>query len=328
MDQADLWAGKTFGAQVVRDGFGKADAVYTFNTAALEILSAARRRGLFTVLEQTIVPRAIEEALLAEGQVRYVGWEPERLKSAAVAALAQREREEWEQADMIVCGSEFVRNGIQKCGGPVDRCIVVPYGVDSRFSRGIRERRGEPLRVLTVGQVGLRKGAGCALEVAKVLRGVAEFRWVGQVSLLDAARAEMGRYIELTGVVARNDIMKHYDWADVFFLPSICEGSAIVTYEALSSGLPVVTTPNAGSTVRDGEDGFIVPIYDVPAMAGRLRQLDKDRTLLDQFSKAAVIHSGELSLAAYQKRFLRLLSPTVDQRRRRPSLEAERSGHV
>jgi glycosyltransferase involved in cell wall biosynthesis len=236
------------------------------------------------------------------------------MRNAAAAALAQREKEEWEQADVIVCGSEFVRDGIQRCGGPAERCIVLPYGVDSYFAPSLRERSSGPLRVLTVGHVGLRKGAGCALEVAKALQGIAEFRWVGPVSLLDRARAEMARYVELTGTVARHDIMQHYTWADVFFLPSICEGSATVTYESLACGLPVVTTPNAGSTVRDGVDGFIVPIYDVPAMTERLRQLHEDRALLARFSQAAVDRSQELSLAAYRKRFLHALSPTADER--------------
>lgn len=303
-----LWAGKSFGERVVRDGFGNAAAVYVFNTAAFEILSAARKRGLFTVMEQTIVPRAIEEALLADGRSRYPGWEPECLKSGAAEALAQREKAEWEEADMIVCGSEFVRDGVRRCGGPVERCVVVPYGVDSHFAPGTHEPSENRLRVLTVGHVGLRKGAGCALEVAKALHGIAEFRWVGLVTLLDEARAKVARHIDLTGPVARSDIRKHYAWADVFFLPSVCEGSATATYEALACGLPVVTTPNAGSTVRDGVDGFIVPVYDVPAMVERLRQLHDDRTMLARLSQAAALRSVDLSLAAYQDRLLEALS--------------------
>jgi glycosyltransferase involved in cell wall biosynthesis len=312
IDQVHLWAGKTFGEKVVRSGFGEASAVYAFNTAGLEILSAARRRGLFTVLEQTIAPRFVEEDLLADAEARYSGWEPKRLKGAGTAALAQREREEWEQADLIVCGSDFVKDGIERYGGPVERCVVMPYGVDSNFAPRIGERREGPLRVLTVGQVGLRKGAGSVLEVAKALGGMAEFRWVGPVSLLDDARAEMARHVELTGTVARTDIMKHYAWADVFFLPSICEGSATATYEALACGLPVVTTPNAGSTVRDGVDGFVVAIYDVSAMAKRLRQLHEDRSLLRRLSQAAALQSEEVSLTAYQQRFLRLLLPAAE----------------
>ena len=50
-------------------------------------------------------------------------------------------------------------------------------------------------------------------------------------------------------------------------------------YEALAAGLPVVTTPNAGSVVRDGVEGFIVPAGDVEAFTERIHQLVRDRDL-------------------------------------------------
>ena len=56
--------------------------------------------------------------------------------------------------------------------------------------------------------------------------------------------------------------------ADVFVFPSLFEGSAVVTYEALACGLPSVVTPAAGSVVRDGVEGFLVAPRDVDG-AGR-----------------------------------------------------------
>ena len=64
--------------------------------------------------------------------------------------------------------------------------------------------------------------------------------------------------------------------ADVFVFPSLFEGSAVVTYEALACGLPSVVTPNAGSVVRDGLEGFVVPPRDVEALAARMEQLGDD----------------------------------------------------
>lgn len=302
-----LWAGTAFGNRVARDGFGTAGAVYTFNTAALEILRAAQRRGLFTVVEQTIAPRALEEDLLAAEQARFPHWDPQDQHGYATEATITREADEWALADVIVCGSEFVRNGIAACGGPVERCTVIPYGMDGRFSLPRRYPCPGLLRVLTVGQVGLRKGAAYALETARLLQGVAEFRWVGPISVTAQAQAQLAEYVQLTGAVPRSRILQHYDWANVFLLPSICEGSATVTYEALSCGLPVVTTPHAGSTVQDGVDGFIVPVRDSEAMADRLRQLHEDRKLLARMSAGAIESARELSLAAYQERLLRAL---------------------
>ena len=48
----------------------------------------------------------------------------------------------------------------------------------------------------------------------------------------------------------------------MFVLPSLAEGSAEVTYEAIAAGVPVVTTRAAGSVVRDGIEGRIVPERD------------------------------------------------------------------
>jgi hypothetical protein len=107
-----LWAGRRFGELVTRDGFGNAGAVYAFNTAAQEIFRAAKQQGLVTVLEQTIAPRALEEELLAEEHRRFPKWELENNHGAATSETIERERVEWSLADLIICGSEFVRRGV------------------------------------------------------------------------------------------------------------------------------------------------------------------------------------------------------------------------
>jgi len=60
-----------------------------------------------------------------------------------------------------------------------------------------------------------------------------------------------------------------------------------VTYEAMACGLPVVTTPNAGSVVRDGVEGFIVSIRDPDALAERIDQLRSDADLRREMGYAA-----------------------------------------
>ena len=94
---------------------------------------------------------------------------------------------------------------------------------------------------------------------------------------------------------------------DVFLLPSICEGSATVIYEALAAGLPVICTPNAGSVVRDGVDGFIVPIRDPDAIMEKLEQLATNAQLLAQMSENARRRAGEYSIDAYGERLKEVL---------------------
>ena len=170
-----LWAGREFCRLSVAQGFGAAGAVFTYNSAGLELLQAAKIKGLKTVMEQTIAPKRIETEILLEEFARYPDWEAAQGRDELAAEYGQREAAEWQAADLILCGSEFVAEGIARCGGPVGKCAVVPYGVDmpepkSEIRNPKSEIRDRPLRVLTVGTVGLRKGSPYVLAAAKQLK--------------------------------------------------------------------------------------------------------------------------------------------------------------
>jgi len=62
---------------------------------------------------------------------------------------------------------------------------------------------------------------------------------------------------------------------DVFVFPSLFEGFGLVLLEAMAMGLPVITTPHTAGPdlIREGMEGFIVPIRHSTAIAERLEQL-------------------------------------------------------
>jgi glycosyltransferase involved in cell wall biosynthesis len=303
----DLWAGRHFSELVVRYGFGNARGLIAFNGAGLEQLRAARRAGLWTMVEQTIAPRTVLDRLLTEEHEAFPAWAAPPADDLYASEFAEREREEWEAADVVLCGSEFVREGIAKTGGPVSRCVVVPYGVDARFSVPSRRPHDGPLRVLTVGEVGLRKGSPYVLAAALRLAGRAVFRMVGPWGVQSAALAALGASIELTGPVPRANMGPQLAWADVFLLPSICEGSAIAVYEALAAGLPVVCTSHTGSVIRDGVEGFVVAVRDVEAIASWLEILATDKDLRMEMSDKARERASDFTLDGYARRLLAVL---------------------
>jgi len=72
--------------------------------------------------------------------------------------------------------------------------------------------------------------------------------------------------VEWVGAV--QDVRPYLERAHVFVLPSYREGTPRSTLEALSMGMPVVTTDAVGcrETVRDGANGFVVPVADGRAL--------------------------------------------------------------
>jgi glycosyltransferase involved in cell wall biosynthesis len=95
-----------------------------------------------------------------------------------------------------------------------------------------------------------------------------------------------------------------YAWADGYVLPSICEGSATVTHEALATGLPVVCTPNMGSVVQDdGIDGFMVPVRGSDSIAQKLDFL-RNEDFLACMSENARARAAEFTLNEYSQRLI------------------------
>ena len=93
-----------------------------------------------------------------------------------------------------------------------------------------------------------------------------------------------------------------YQDADVFVYPSLHEGSAFAVFEALASGLPVICTPNTGSVVRDGTDGFLVPVRDVETLMARIERLYREPDLRAAMAISARARAEDFTWAHYGDR--------------------------
>jgi glycosyltransferase involved in cell wall biosynthesis len=78
-----------------------------------------------------------------------------------------------------------------------------------------------------------------------------------------------------------SELIKLYQQATVFALPSVEEGFGMVIIEAMACGVPVVATRCGGpdSIITDGKDGYLVPMNDAPAMADAITRLCTDGEL-------------------------------------------------
>lgn len=319
MTTVHLWAGESFNRLIVTHGMGGANAVYTFNSAGLELMKEAKSRGLKTVMEQTIAPQVTERELLDPEFAKFSEMRGKIEPINSWQRFADREAAEWEAADLILCGSQFVVDGIRTAGGPAEKAMIVPYGIDlTHFKPPTRlKQHDSTLNVLFVGEVGIRKGAHYLIEAARLLEKShpkIHFNLVGTIALPANVCASLPANIQLSGPIPRAEIREQFALADVFCLPSLCEGSATVVYEALAMGLPVVCTSNTGSVVTDGIDGYIVPISNAGAIADRIADLACNHVKLDELSQAALTTAAGYTIEAYSARLLqRLMDSGVEK---------------
>jgi glycosyltransferase involved in cell wall biosynthesis len=288
--------------RVRSDGFAGADALYTvLVNSDLDLVQEARARGLRTVHEVMIGPDV--GRWVGEEQALFPGIEAS-LPPEQVRAGNERDARKYALADLILVPSEFVRRAVLELGADPQRIATVPYGLHDGWLDGANEP--VPGRVLFVGSVGLRKGSHHLAAAARLLR---RRRVACEVRVVGPARAEVIRHSAFdgphyVGQVPRSRVRDEFRRADVLVLPTLCDSFALVHLEALACGVPVITTPNCGSVVRDGVDGFIVPIRDPEAIADKVELLVADRALRDRMGQSARERAKEFTWERYGERLL------------------------
>jgi glycosyltransferase involved in cell wall biosynthesis len=287
--------------------FGGANAIYTvLINEDLELCAEAKKQGCLVVHEAMMSP---DIGLWLDEEYKNFPVVPRRLPPLSqIESGRDRDRRKYQLADLILVPSDFVRRAVLELGAAPERVKHVTYGVDESWL----DDRATPIpgRVLFVGSVGLPKGSHYLAQASRLLarRGVSvDVRAVGpcEPNVGHVPLFQGPRYV---GQVPRSEIKREFLAADVFVLPSIAEGSALVTYEALACGVPVIATPNCGSVVRDGVDGFIVPIRNAEALADAIERIVSDRTLRATLSANARERAKEFTWAWYGERLIDALS--------------------
>jgi len=289
-----------------REDFGGANAIYTnFINNDIDVIRQAKDQGLY-VVHELIIGGDVGRIMLEERQ-RYPGIEPNGESLAEVEAGIARDQEKWGLSDLVLVPSQYCRDSSIALGCDPDKIKLVPYGIPDQWFD--LKPSPEPGRILFVGQVGLRKGSHILAQACRLLkaRGVCfDCRVVGP-SQVDTTLPlfEGPTYL---GQVPRSQVQDEFQRADLFVLPTLADSFGLVHLEAMACGVPVVTTSHCGSVVRDGVDGFIVPIRNPQVLADRLQLLLNDRLLRVQMGVAARSRAREFTWQRYGERLLAALS--------------------
>ena len=307
--RSDAALAKALTRFAIASDLASATAVFGYSSACPELFRSARRSGMTTLLDQASATVATSDRIMREEHKRWRGWALGR--SQDLRLYEERQAEELDLADTIFAPSAFVKRSLLDAGVPEQRIEVIPYGFEvAVMDPASRKRsRGGRLRVLYLGNVSLQKGVPYLLEAARALGSRDfEYRVVGPVSLSAEKLEPYRELVQFTGRVPRNQTGEHYDWADVFVLPTLCDGFSVVQLEACARGVPVIATPSCGSIVEDGVQGYIVPPGDQVAIAERLQALRDSPTLLARMSLAASARAAEFSVEAYASRLVASLT--------------------
>ena len=290
-----LWAELGFDRRVAEQYGGLYHCVYGMEHSSLETFTRQKELSGLCILRQVgqHVRRVVD---VVTGEINkfpeYAGSYSKLFRNDMERALLRKESE-YRLADLIVVNSPFVRETFIQFGVGPERVVAIPTGCPSSAHITFGAGKGQgPLIFLFVGNLSLHKGLPYLIQAWNLLKPDKH----AQLWLVGAKRISRkifeGRDADIRyfGVLSRSDLEKIYLQADVLVLPTLLEGLAYVVLEALSYGLPVITTNESGCAdfVRDGENGFIIEAANPESLSQAMAWCLKYRSRLPDMGEVSL----------------------------------------
>jgi glycosyltransferase involved in cell wall biosynthesis len=284
------------------------DVVHCWPLGSLATLTQAKALGVASVLERPNTHTAFAYEIVAQ-ECRKLGISlPTGHDHAFNRKRLDREEAEYAVADCLACPSPFVMKTFLDRGFESEKLGRHRYGYDPSVFGDKPRRAGEfprstqepnrPFVAIFVGSGDPRKGLHYALD-AWLESGLAkkgEFWICGDFvpSYRDLLAERLshpsvhvfGRTSEVQDLMSR---------ADVLVLPSIEEGSALVTYEARACGCVLLVSDAAGAPCTHMEDGLIHTAGNVHELAQHMAMISGDHALLSRLRHRSLAGAPELT---------------------------------
>jgi len=260
--------------------------------------------------------------LLGKGRVLLIVEAKPRFESSKILNLARvilRRGIVFKTDRILTNNNEGLEYIISELHAPNNKIIVRPFLVsDIKLVTGLKEKEilehresrgnGLPVRFLFVGQLVERKGIQYALDAfAKLLQGgrgdfifdiVGDGPFRGNLERQSIALG-LSKHVYFHGKHPYESLWEWYKSGDVFLFPTLADYRALVPFEAMSMGLPIVASIHDGGiseTVDSGRNGYSFDPLNVEDFALVLSRFIDTPQLIADFSKQSLKMSSAYTL--------------------------------
>jgi glycosyltransferase involved in cell wall biosynthesis len=295
-----------------------ANAVYAYEDGALETFTVAKKLGFKCIYDLPIAYWETGRRLMLEEAERLPAWAA--TLGGGIGDSQQkldRKTRELELADMIIVASKFVKDSLPAWADDKKKTISLfgtPF-LPNEIGNIEVKSLDRPLRVMFAGSMGQRKGLGDLFAAMKLLnRRDVELVVMGSLQApMNFYRDQYADFIYEPGR-SNDKVLALMRTCDVFCLPSIVEGRALVMQEAMSQGLPLIITPNTGGEdlIIEGETGFLVPIRSSESIAEKITWFLENRQRARDMGLSAQLHAQKYTWDNYGNEIIKAIKAFME----------------
>ena len=296
---------------------GKVDIVHVWPLGALRTIQAAKRLGIPTVLER---PNA--HTLFAyetvQNECRRLGITmPKGHEHDFNSAVLARENQEYEMADKLLCPSDFVARTFSERGFPDQKLARHQYGYDEKqyYPTAVPRSVNGGLTFLFAGGCAPRKGLHYALDAWLQSPASKDGNFLIAGGFIPGYAKVLSKQLAHPRVKVlghRNDLPELMRQSDVLVLPSIEEGSALVTYEARGSGCVLLVSDAAGAVCKHMKNALVHPAGDVAELTKHIDMLHEDRSLFVKLRESSLHGAQDITWNVAGQKLLQVYQEMVD----------------
>lgn len=292
-EHLDAWSFEAFVAR----NLPECDIYVGLSGSSLRAGKKAKRRGARYVCDRGSSHIRAQDQIMQEEHDRW-GLPYARIDPRVM----DTEESEYAEADAITIPSHFAYRSFLSQGVAPEKLRLLSYGVDlSRFEPAGVPPEGK-FDILFVGGMSLRKGIQYLAQAFQRINHPAKtLSFVGAPSLEKIALLRQRNHwpedARVLGHMPQSQLKNLMSRSHVMVLPSVEDGFGLVLAQAMACACPVIGTSHTGAEdlFSDGQEGYIVPIRDVGALAERLQHLadhPEQRTQMGQRALAKVKSYG------------------------------------
>jgi len=295
----------------------KINAIYSYEDCALNSFKIANKSCIKTIYDLTSPYWLLKKKILEEEVNLQPDWSLSTTEITSQNKCKNKD-EEIALSDQIIVASSFTAKSLELFEQNIKSKInVVPYGITCPAKKIINKRhKNDKLKIIFAGKPTLSKGIQYLIQILDQLDLPWELEIAGSIP---EKPHQISQKLDLflkdprckfLGQIQNKNLLKKMRESHIFLFPSLFEGFGQVILEALSCGLPLITTNNTAGLdiIDDGKNGFLTPIRDTKKTIDIIYNLYQNEELRMSIAENGFIKASEFTWTKYQNELSKIIT--------------------
>jgi glycosyltransferase involved in cell wall biosynthesis len=302
-------------SRYLKKNFKNINVIYSYEDCSLNSFQFAKNNGIRTIYDLTSPYWRLKEKILNEEIKLQPEWKLSSTEVNSKQKCLDKDKEIF-LSDQIVVASTFSAKSLELYNEKKLSVEIIPYGSPTPITNVINDRKiNDKLKIIFAGRPLLSKGFPYLIESLTSIDLPWELEIAGSIpekpeliskKLFLFLRDNRCKFL---GQISNNKLLEKMRNSHIFIFPSIYEGFGQVLLEAMSCGLPVITTENTGGPdfIKDCDNGFVTKIRDTKRTIEIINNLYNNEELRRLISKKAINTANKLNWNNYSNKLKNVL---------------------